>query len=267
MESSTRSCTGDGGTIEAMSDQSRVLCAADAIDSRLTEIARDVIRRHLDLSLPETRAFLAAPDGREQHQTMWHQWGIITHTRVFLTHFENDVPAYLREWGLWNEVNTDLSRPIDGTPRWDLLRVTILLHDIGKFAARTRGRQRFHFTNHEQMSGTIIVNELDLAQYGLTQRQIAYVARTAADHFVLGVIRKRARELGRYDETYIAGPEFRAISDEIRGEHPDDYVEIGVLFLGDSLAKVDPLLGPQPAVDQYEVNIVAAHEYLRRVLE
>lgn len=249
-----------------MSQRSRVLCAAATIDSRLHEIAAEVIRGHLDLTLPETRAFLAAPDGREQHQTMWHQWGIITHTRVFLHHLDEEIPAYLRAWGLSESVDSRLSLPIDDAPRWDLLRVAILLHDIGKFATRTVGLQRFHFTNHERLSGEIILKELNLGRYGLTPAQVEYVALTAADHFVLGVVRKRARELGRYDERFVAGPEFGVLCDEIRRDHPEDFIEIGVLFLGDSLAKVDPATGPQPAVDQYQVNIMAARHYLLRVL-
>ena len=42
--------------------------------------------------------------------------------------------------------------------------------------------------------------------------------------------------------------------------------QIGVLFLGDSLAKVDPLSGPGLAVSQYQTNIEAARAYLARVL-
>src|ERR671926_205891 len=84
------------------------------IDAELPELARQVIRDHLDTRLPETQAFLDRPDSRDQHQTSWHQWGIITHTRVFLRHFEHDIPRYLQEWGVWEPVDEALRREIDG---------------------------------------------------------------------------------------------------------------------------------------------------------
>lgn len=238
-----------------------------AIDDRLEDMARAVIRDHLDLTQPENASFLAYPDAREQHQTQWHQWGILTHTRVFLRYFDHDIPRYLRDWKLYDRVDRELSRRIDDATRWELLRASILLHDIGKFSARTRGRHRFHFLHHEDDSGSIIRDELDLATLGFTPAQIEYIARTAEDHFVLGVLRKAARERGHYDGRFPSSSHFKALSLAIKADHPEDFVEIGVLFLGDSLAKVDPSSGPAPAVSQYDINIAVARGYLRVVLE
>lgn len=236
-----------------------------SIDHDLPELGRGVIRRYLDPNDPSTASFLAAPDAREQHQTDWHQWGIITHTRRFMDHFHTDVPEYVRAWGVWEPVNAALSRCIDGFTRWQLLQVSILLHDIGKFGARRRQGNRFHFAHHETLSGSIIRHELDLARYSLTPDQIEYVAMTAEDHFVLGLVRKEARGHRAYDDSYVAGPEFAELARRIKGEHPLDFVEVGVLFLGDSLAKVDPRHGPERAVSQYDVNIALARRYLEVV--
>jgi hypothetical protein len=244
-----------------------IAAVTSAIDTRLPAIAREVIAHHLDRSDPATRSFLADPDGREQHQTQWHQWGIITHTRVFLHHFDEDIPRFLREWGLWSDIDSILSAPVDGVPRWSLLRISILLHDIGKFGARTRGKHRFHFWKHEELSGRIIRSEIDLRNDGLTPAQIEYVARTAEDHFVLGLLRKRARERGEYDAHFTRLPQFVDLAHQIKADHPDDFIEVGILFLGDSLAKVDPAAGPEPAVSQYDVNIAVARAYLAVVLD
>ncbi|MGH2443875.1 MAG: hypothetical protein ACRDFX_12040 [Chloroflexota bacterium] len=240
--------------------------AVRALDSALTELARDVIRGSLDLSLPENREFLAHPDDRQQHQAHWHHWGIISHTRVFLQHFEVDIPHLLKGWGLWDPVATYLDQRIDGVTKWDLLKITILLHDIGKFAARTRGRTAFHFSGHEVRTGEIIRQNIDLASYGLTKDQIEYVASTAEDHFVLGRLRKRIRERGAFTIDFVKGEEFRNLALQIRSEHPDDYREIGILFLGDSLAKTKGTLGPEEALDQHGVNVDAAHRYLQIVM-
>ncbi|HZU11636.1 MAG TPA: HD domain-containing protein [Chloroflexota bacterium] len=245
----------------------RVRAAADGIDQDLPELARAVIRQYLDAQSEDTQSFLARPDARNQHQTRWHQWGIITHTRVFLRHLDEDIPRFLTRWGLWEIADTFLSRPIDGAARWDLLRIGVLLHDIGKFAARTRGRERYHFTGHERLSGQIIRENLDLSRYGLTPDQMEYVARTAEDHFVLGLIRKRARDQGTYDLNFVSGPRFPAVALDIKRTHPEDFVEIGILFLGDSLAKAQPDSGPPDALTQYDLNIHVAHRYLAAVLD
>lgn len=236
------------------------------IDADLPEIARRVITMYLDVDLPVNGAFLRNPDGREHHQTHWHQWGIITHTRMFLRHYDVDVPNYLRTWGMWEPVRLVLDEQIDGVDRRDLLRISILLHDIGKFAARTQGKRSFHFARHEQISGDIIRDQSVLTPYGLSSDQIEYIALTAEDHFVLGLMRKRAREEGVYDEQFTETDEFRRLAADIRSAHPRDYVEIGVLFLGDSLAKADPATGPAQAVSQYDVNIAVARRYLESVL-
>ncbi len=238
-----------------------------ALDAALDDLSRTVIGRHLDLSRPENQSFLAQPDGRSQHQTQWHQWGILTHTRVFLQHYCDSIPALLRGWHIKEAVDLRLSQPIDGVPRSELLKAAILLHDIGKFGARTRSGDRFHFFRHEDLSGSIIRNELDLTAFGFTALQAEYIAHAAEDHFVLGVLRKHARDAGSYDNQFPFTARFARLARDIRDTHPDDAVEIGVLFLGDSLAKVDPRTGPARAVSQYAVNIEVAHRYLLIALE
>jgi hypothetical protein len=240
--------------------------AARAIDHALPRIARDVINRHLDLDDSANQAFLAHPDGRDQHKMLWHQWGILTHTRVFLQSLDTTVEELLREWDLWEPVHQVLARDVDGVSRRDLLKVSILLHDIGKFAARRSGRRGFHFAGHEAWSGEIIRHEIDLSVYGLTARQIEYVARTAEDHFVLGLVRRDARETGSFDLSFPSTSRFREMALGIKSEHPDDHVEIGVLFLGDSLSKAEAGSGLDRALDQNPINLAVARAYLEIVL-
>jgi hypothetical protein len=167
---------------------------------------------------------------------------------------------------MWEEVHMALSDTIDGVAKWDLLKITILLHDIGKFGARTHGKGGFHFSGHERVSGAVIREELGLEVYGLTPAQIEYVARTAEDHFVLGLVRKKAREMGRFTSDFPRTAGFRDLAAAIKAEHPDDFIEIGVLFLGDSLSKVDAREGPERAVSQSPINEAIARAYLAVVL-
>jgi hypothetical protein len=240
--------------------------ATRAIDDALPQFARDVIRRHLDLNDEVNRDFLAHPDDREQHKMLWHQWGILTHTRAFLHSFDSTVRELLSEWGVWPLVDERLSATVDGVTRWELLKVSILLHDIGKYAARRQGRKGFHFGGHEAWSGEIIRHELALARFGFTPDQVEYVARTAEDHFVLGLLRRHARDRGRFDLDFPLSPEFRKLALEIRVQHPDDFLEIGVLFLGDSLSKAEPGSGLDLALQQNPINLAVAKAYLHIVI-
>jgi hypothetical protein len=183
-----------------------------------------------------------------------------------LSDFETVVPGYLECWGVEEQVAEALAKPVDEVRRRHLLPVAILLHDIGKFAARTRDRERYHFWRHERLSREIILRELDLQRHGLTSAQVRYIAEAAGDHFVLGVVRKEARERGAYDLAFVESDRFREISLDIREEHPEDFVEIGVLFLGDSLSKLHPPEGPHLAMTQYDINIAVARRYLEIVL-
>ena len=247
---------------DAMQSPSDFDSILSRINEQLPALSRAVIERHLDTNKPENRAFLQCPDDRNQHQTQWHQWGIITHTRVFLGVFDRDVPRYLRAWRVWDPVDRVLSRPVDGLTRWQLLHVSILLHDIGKFGTRTRGARGFHFAGHESLSGRLIREEVRLDQFGLTGPQIAYVARTAEDHFLLGLLRKRARQQGIFRLEYTESQPFLEDVRRIQAEHADDFIEVGVLFLGDSLAKAEPQAGPDRAVSQNEINVAVARRYL-----
>jgi hypothetical protein len=237
-----------------------------AVEEQLPELARGVIRAHLDTGEPHNKTFLDHPDQRDQHQTQWHQWGILTHTRVFLRLYETVVPEQLRAWRLWEETRAWLAQSVDSIERWDLLKISILLHDIGKFGSRTYDRGGFHFAGHEKLSGKIIREELHLERFGLTPAQIEYVALTAEDHFVLALTRKRARELGNFTPAFARSKEFREIAVKTRASHPNDFVEIGVLFLGDSLAKADES-GPEKAIAQNPSNEALARSYLEIVLK
>jgi hypothetical protein len=237
------------------------------VEEQLPAFARDVIRTHLDTAETYNRTFLDHPDQLDQHQMQWHQWGILTHTRVFLRLYESTVPDRLKSWGLWEQTRAWLARTVDDVERWYLLKIATLLHDIGKFGSRTVGSGGFHFAGHEKLSGEIIRNELHLERFGLSPDQVAYVALAAQDHFVLALARKNARQLGRFTLDFPRSKEFREFARNTQASHPEDYVEIGVLFLGDSMAKADPHEGPEKAVAQNPINEAVARAYLEIVLK
>jgi hypothetical protein len=93
------------------------------------------------------------------------------------------------------------------------------------------------------------------------------VARTAEDHFVLGLLRRHARSRGSFDAGFPTSSEFRQLVLEIREQHPTDFIEVGVLFLGDSLSKAEPGSGLDLALQQNPINLAVARAYLQIVTE
>ena len=165
--------------------------------ARLPDMARQMMGKHVDASDHRNQAFLENPDNPAEHAPKWHQWGIITHTKMFGAAHEKDVQRYLQQWGVKRLVDHHLDQKIDGQPKRDLLRAGIALHDLGKFTHRTfeenpDGSYGTTFTDHEAKSGELIrdpeFSDSLKRDYGLTDNQVEYVARTAELHFTLGIL-------------------------------------------------------------------------------
>lgn len=158
------------------------------IDADLPALARELIPR----SETASPTFLANPDDPAEHKPEWHQFGIITHTRVLVAALNQEVPAALREIdpAIAARVDDYLAAPVDGLTRHELGQIAGYWHDIGKFSSRTLGRRGdWRFQGHAHESARLITGERDDfadgigARYGLTTAQIAYVARLADLHY------------------------------------------------------------------------------------
>lgn len=204
------------------------------------------------MSLPANQAFAEHPDDPLQHETHWHEFGIITHSQKFLEALKTTVPQYLAEWGLKDKADDVLNEKIGNLTKWQLLQITALLHDIGKFTARTP----HGFRDHEIHSGKLLRNDLYrfLEQQGLTAIQIEYIATCAEAHFELGKVRRKTR--GRYTLQFTQSDEFKKMARAIIVEHSPVALEIGLIFIADSNGKTT-----RPNV-QFPINIAAARSYL-----
>ncbi len=224
--------------------QTNIEKSIHSLDQQLPIFARTLISNYLNLSNPLNRYFLNNPDSVDAHSPKWHQWGIITHSRMFTRAIQTELPVFLREWNIDNFVNKELSVQIDGVTKHTLLQAAIVFHDIGKFACRqirnSEPRTSFSFKDHELLSSQIVRNQHNLliSRYGFSDRQIDYVANCVNFHYTLGKLRDKAKET-QHDFTidFVRRPSTRADLVEIHENHPDYKLEIGIMYLGDSLAK------------------------------
>lgn len=232
-----------------MTDIPRVDCGAlaKALLDGLVDHGRTII----DRADPRNARFHAHPDDPAEHKPDWHEFGIVTHTRLFLAIFRGEMFDHLRAWRLEPLAVSLFDERVDGLRKGDLLEVAIALHDVGKFV-RTfypdrRDPSRFHplYVAHEARSEAFIRAEPlrgRLAAAGLPPGAVDYVARAAGAHYVLGAMRDRIRFEGKaenvaYDLAFVASPAFAGLARGIAAERPDLSREIGLLYLGDSLAK------------------------------
>lgn len=215
---------------------------------RLPDTARDLVARSRDISDPREKAFMDNPDDTAEHTPRWHQHGILTHSEKFREIMETDIPALMKEWGLATRTETALSQKIDGTSKKDLLQIVSLLHDLGKFTSRTfeekNGALTAQFNDHEVHSGTIIRSSFKetLQELGLSEAQIEYIATCVEYHFELGKIRRVAVESetsNGYTMAFAQSDSFKAAAQDIIDATPKLSLEIGLMFIADSLSKTE----------------------------
>jgi hypothetical protein len=212
---------------------------------RLPGIARDLVARADYPPHPRNERFLANPDDPAEHETHWHQWGIITHSRMFEKGFVEEVPVLLRSWGVGEKVGSALVARVDDVPRSDLLRLAIPLHDLGKFAVRQvrlsrNNRVGVAFKHHEEESGRVIRRDLRPllgGELGLTDAQFEYVAGCAERHYVLAHVRDSLKGSGAYDIAHVLTPGFGERCFALMRMNAGYELEVGLLWLADSLAK------------------------------
>lgn len=208
----------------------------------LPEIARKLI-----VNRPENNNFLINPDDPLDHEPNWHQFGIITHTGYFYNIYRNILNELLDNWGLSNKINEKLREQIDNKPKSELLQISCILHDIGKFSRGFKdkeGKISPDYKGHELKSAQIILENMQINKYlidilGLTNNQIKYISDSAGLHYELGKARDKAYLSLGYSIAYLSKEEFRNSCFEIINKHLDFKIEIGLLYLCDSLAKTN----------------------------
>lgn len=212
-------------------------------------IAKDLIQKSQDLSNERNKNFFENPDDFLEHEPNWHQWGIITHTKMFEKFYRKEIPRYLEQWGVSDKAKQKMSEQIDGINKDQLLNIAIPFHDLGKFTERKLKREEdgslsTSFKKHEAASGRIIRTPefagMLKQEYGLTDAQIEYIARCAELHYELSILRDEAKKSDfGYTLAFAKSNVFRDQAKQLMSQHPDFQLEVGTLFLADSLAKTD----------------------------
>ena len=213
----------------------------------LPDIARTLLYQNKNLTeIPQE--LIENPDSEKFHDSKWHQWGIISHTKNLEKVFREELVDYLEEWKMKEKILSHMKKEIDNIEKLDLFVISMVLHDIGKYLTidiitRDDGSEFYKFKDHEKASGNIIRDKEfadKLKKYGLTLNQMEYIARTAELHFELGILRKKVKETeGGFTLECVKNPLIEEMCRKIISDNEDFKFEIGIFFLIDNLGKMD----------------------------
>lgn len=211
---------------------------------------------YADKADPFRQRFADNPDDVLMHESDWHQWGVITHSR----NIEDARPIAEKLLGeVLAPVAIRLSEDdIDHFTKWQLcLVIAPVLHDWGKFTRRvylgskSDGRPNFNFDGHEEASGMLVRRFRHfLTGFDLTYAQVEYLARCAELHFELGKVRKAAKqsETG-YTFGFLTSRQCEEECASVIQANPGMADEIGAFFAVDNLAKVEILAAAEAKND------------------
>lgn len=284
-------------THEFLNDLESKLSAEKICDALLAELPRigsnlvresTALSKHLKkLSKPDeiaiaeerARSFAEKPDDPKEHDTRWHEWGIVSHSRDFVRCLAEELPRFFGEWGFSEDLKAKMAETVGTRTRGELLTISAPIHDLGKFTARWLNVKRNEkgeiviaqqqFDDHERESGENIRRPEFVAYlrgtFGLSDVEIEHVARLAEKHFELGLVRKAAIHSGQgFNFSFVRSPEFTAACDRIIAENPEIAPEIGFMFLADSLAKTSVRSKEVKSDQEMEDNLPEIEEELKR---
>ena len=172
-------------------------------------------------------------DDVAQHSIKWHQFGILTHTRLTFD--------YLRKNKLYREldfsrqmqlhIQKHLNKNISDLKKTELLQIASLLHDIGKFKVRfwDDAKQQFKFKGHEAESAKIAKQYL---RNKLTPAQTAYIYRIILLHDEPLELKKRLKRMA----SRTTNQERRLFQNMIK-KLGKEAIDILVFFWSDKIAK------------------------------
>lgn len=191
-------------------------------------------------------------DNPADHDPIWHQWGIFGHTKRTWAAMKTEVPLFCLAWGI-PFIRELKEEQIQHQSKWNLLSTACLLHDIGKWVCRiTKKDGSYSFKGHEMISENIIRYDPTLRQILFSNQMQAdhleYVASVVGLHYELGRLRQVAYQQERFDLTFLQSDTFQSNCVAIIKQHPLYVREIGLIFLADSLAKVEFRIGVESLV-------------------
>jgi len=202
---------------------------------------------------------ISEPDRVDSNQPMWHEYGIWTHTREVgnAIQFMSQLDPKRVSKPFVQELK---NQEIDGKSKYDLLLLSLTLHDLGKakpmMVTAENGDVYPSHKDHEQRSEQMILKALKakdpeadstradrvlhsllVDRLRLTSNQVKYIGRMAGLHFEFGKVRREAGN--NFTMDFMKSDQFTDFCNKIfEDPNRQQYLsEIGLLFLLDTAGK------------------------------
>lgn len=232
---------------------------ANKIEKQLPELIVQIAKQY------DIKPFIENPNFAEPRLVKWHQFGLLEHTQkvreAYLTKIDTKTDAFLENLGITKIIDTHFNDKISGLKKYELLDISIPLHDLGKIIAYSDSRNN---REHELLSVLLMEEDIlknFLNKMGLLNEHLRYIKSCVGLHDILGKkLRDELKHAGKLKPEFLFSDETKSLCKKIANDYSEFKYEIGIYFLCDSLGKTDILIphGDNPAV--YEKKIISELE-------
>ena len=204
------------------------------LENQLPEMIKEIATKY------SVQQYIQNPDFLEERLSSWHQFGLITHTKMVRDIYVNKLEDLIKKWGLDKLIKEQLNKEIDNIKKELLLNISIIFHDLGKIICLEDNRiNREHEVASVKLLEESFLNRR-LERYTLSKNQIDYIKRVIGTHDVLGKeLRDKLKEEGLLNIKFLENSEVSKICKEISSKYSDVKLEVGIFFLCDLLGKTE----------------------------
>lgn len=197
--------------------------------------------------------YIQNPDYLEDRLLKWHQFGIVTHSKMVRKAFLEESRDYLKAWGVYDKILNHLSIPISSIEKKLLFEISIPLHDLGKvIVSNSKEKNR----SHEVYSANLLHEHFSdyLKGLGLLDPHLNYISECIKTHAVLG---KEVRDKLNDDNLFNLDLKNNCVLpfQDLANKYKNVQLELGLFFLCDCLGKTD-IRVPKDTSDQEIYNLL-----------
>ncbi len=205
---------------------------ADILDKELPTIIYEIARQY---NVPE---YQKNQDYAEERLHQWHQYGLLTHTRLVRKIFREDIKDLFQQWKVYDKVEKALSKSVGDYKKKDLFEVAILPHDLGKITVVGDTRVT---RNHEmlslQLTKSSVIHNI-FQEQGLSVEEVKYIEDIVRTNGVVSEeIRNILRDEDNLNFSFINSNRVDRYLEKVIKKYKKLSLEAGVFFVCDTLAK------------------------------
>lgn len=228
---------------------------ANKLEKQLPELIVQIAKQY------NIKPFIENPNFAEPRLVKWHQFGLLEHTQRVRDAYLTKTDTFLEDFGITKIVDNHFYNKINGLTKYDLLDISIPLHDLGKIVVYSDSRTN---REHELLSALLMEENIlknFLNKTSLSREHLSYIKSCVELHDVLGKkLRDELKHSGKLKPEFLFSDETKSLCNKIAKDNSEFKYEIGIYFLCDSLGKTNVLIPYENDSVVYEKKIISELE-------